>query len=46
MTVKMLHHYHQIGLLETVEVDRCTGYRRDSTDQISMVQIIRRIDNS
>jgi DNA-binding transcriptional MerR regulator len=46
MSVKMLHHYHQIGLLERVEVDRCTGSRRDSSDQISMVQIIRRIDNS
>ena len=46
MSVKMLRHYHQIGLLEPVEVDRCTGCRRDSTDQISLVQIIRRIDNS
>ena len=46
MSVKMLRHYRQIGLLEPVEVDRCTGSRRDSTDQISMVQIIRRIDNS
>jgi DNA-binding transcriptional MerR regulator len=46
MSVKVLRHYHQIGLLEPVEVDRCTGSRRDSTDQISMVQIIRRIDNS
>jgi DNA-binding transcriptional MerR regulator len=46
MSVKMLRHYHQIGLLEPVEVDRCTGYRRYSTDPISTVQIIRRIDNS
>ena len=46
MSVKVLRHYHRIGLLEPVEVDRCTGSRRDSTDQISMVQIIRRIDNS
>ena len=46
MSVKVLRHYHEIGLLEPVEVDRCTGSRRDSTDQISMVQIIRRIDNS
>ena len=46
MSVKMLRHYHQIGLLEPVEVDRCTGSRRDSTDQISMVQITRRIYNS
>ena len=46
MSVKMLRHSHQIGLLEPVEVDRCTGCRRDSSDQISMVQINRRIDNS
>ena len=46
MSVKVLRHYHQIGLLEPVEVDRCTGSRRDSSDQISMVQISRRIDNS
>jgi DNA-binding transcriptional MerR regulator len=46
MSVKTLRHYHQIGLLEPVEVDRCTGSRRDSTDQVSMVQAIRRIDNS
>jgi DNA-binding transcriptional MerR regulator len=44
MSVKMLRHYRQIGLLEPVEVDRRAGSRRDSTDQ--MVQIIRRIDNS
>jgi DNA-binding transcriptional MerR regulator len=44
--VKMPRHRHQIGLLEPVEVDRCTGYRRYSTDPISTVQIIRRIDNS
>jgi DNA-binding transcriptional MerR regulator len=46
MSVKVLRHYHQIGLLEPVEVDRCTRSRRDSTDQISMVQINLRIDNS
>ena len=46
MSVKVLRHYHQIGLLEPVEVDRCTGSRRDSTDQISMVQVTLRIDNS
>ena len=45
-SVKVPRHYHQIGLLEPVEVDRCTGSRRDSTDPISMVQITVRIDNS
>jgi DNA-binding transcriptional MerR regulator len=42
LSVKMLRHYHQIGLLEPVDVDRATGYRRYSTDQISTAQIIRR----
>jgi hypothetical protein len=27
LSVKMLRHYHQIGLLEPVDVDRATGYR-------------------
>ena len=42
LSVKMLRHYHQIGLLEPVDVDRATGYRRYSIDQISTAQIIRR----
>ena len=45
-SMNVLRHYHQIGLLEPDEVDRCTGSRRDSTDQISMVQITLGIDNS
>src|SRR5258708_6733628 len=42
LSLKMLRHYHQIGLLEPVDVDRATGYRRYSIDQISTAQIIRR----
>src|ERR1700747_2700409 len=42
LSLKMLRHYHQIGLLEPVDVDRATGYRRYSTDQISTAKIIRR----
>jgi DNA-binding transcriptional MerR regulator len=42
LSVKMLRHYHQIKLLEPVDVDRASGYRRYSTDQISTAQIIRR----
>ena len=42
LSVKMLRHYHQIGLLEPVDLDRATGYRRYSIDQISTAQIIRR----
>jgi DNA-binding transcriptional MerR regulator len=42
MTVKMLRHYHQIGLLEPAEVDPRTGYRRYTTGQIPIAQVIRR----
>src|SRR5258708_38740221 len=42
LSVKMLRHYHQIGLLEPVDVDRASGYRRYSTDQISTAMLIRR----
>jgi DNA-binding transcriptional MerR regulator len=43
MTVKTLRHYHQIGLLEPAEVDPDTGYRRYSTGQIPVAQVIRRL---
>lgn len=42
MTVKTLRHYHQIGLLEPAEVDPCSGYRRYSTGQIPIAQVISR----
>jgi DNA-binding transcriptional MerR regulator len=42
MTVKTLRHYHQIGLLEPAKVEPCTGYRRYSTGQIPVAQVISR----
>jgi DNA-binding transcriptional MerR regulator/effector-binding domain-containing protein len=42
LSVKMLRHYHEIGLLEPVDIDDDTGYRRYATDQIVTAQIIRR----
>ncbi len=42
MSVKMLRHYHQIGLLEPADVDPDTNYRRYTTDQIPTAQVIRR----
>lgn len=42
LSVKMLRHYHQIGLLEPVEVSPDTGYRRYGTEQIPTAQVIRR----
>ena len=41
-SVKMLRHYHEIGLLEPAEVDPHTGYRRYTPDQIPTAQVIRR----
>ena len=43
MTVKMLRHYHQIGLLEPADVDPHTGYRRYTAEQIPTAQVIRRL---
>jgi len=42
MSVKMLRHYHQIGLLEPADVDPFTNYRRYTPDQIPTAQVIRR----
>jgi DNA-binding transcriptional MerR regulator len=42
LSVKMLRHYHEIGLLEPVDVDVDTGYRRYASEQIATAQIIRR----
>lgn len=42
LTVKTLRHYHEAGLLVPANVDRHTGYRRYTAEQISLAQIIRR----
>jgi DNA-binding transcriptional MerR regulator len=42
LSVKMLRHYHDIGLLEPADADVDTGYRRYATQQIVTAQIIRR----
>jgi DNA-binding transcriptional MerR regulator len=42
LTVKTLRHYHETGLLEPARVDPQTGYRRYTTEQILIAQIIRR----
>jgi DNA-binding transcriptional MerR regulator len=42
LSVKMLRHYHDIGLLEPAGVDPGTGYRRYGTAQIGTAQVIRR----
>jgi DNA-binding transcriptional MerR regulator len=42
LTVKTLRHYHESGLLEPAQIDTRTGYRRYTTEQIQVAQIIRR----
>src|SRR5579862_9965245 len=42
LSVKMLRHYHEIGLLEPVDIDADTGYRRYAAEQIATAQVIRR----
>jgi DNA-binding transcriptional MerR regulator len=42
LSVKTLRHYHEVGLLIPAEIDAGSGYRRYTTDQIAVAQIIRR----
>jgi DNA-binding transcriptional MerR regulator len=42
LSVKMLRHYHELGVLEPAEVDVGSGYRRYAAEQIVTAQIIRR----
>lgn len=43
VSVKTLHHYDRIGLLEPAEVDRMTGYRYYRVEQIDAMNYIRRL---
>jgi DNA-binding transcriptional MerR regulator len=42
LSVKTLRHYHEEGLLVPTQVDTGSGYRRYTTDQIPVAQVIRR----
>jgi len=42
LTVKTLRHYHEMGILQPAHIDPQTGYRRYTTEQIPVAQIIRR----
>jgi DNA-binding transcriptional MerR regulator len=42
MSIKTLRHYHRVGLLEPADVDKFTGHRRYTTQQIPTAQVIRR----
>ncbi|MDX3002997.1 MerR family transcriptional regulator [Kribbella solani] len=43
LSVKTLHHYHEIGLLAPVSVDVSSGYRRYGTGQVETALLIRRL---
>lgn len=43
LSVKTLRHYHDVGLLEPASVDRHTGYRRYSLEQVAQAHLIRRL---
>ncbi len=43
LTVKTLHHYHEIGLLAPDRVDPSSGYRRYTTGQVGTALLIRRL---
>jgi DNA-binding transcriptional MerR regulator len=43
LSVKALRHYHDIGLLEPVAVDRDSGYRLYDAGQVPTAQVIRRL---
>src|ERR1700739_1630442 len=43
LSVKMLRHYHELGLLEPVDVDVGSGYRRYAAEQIVTAQFIHRV---
>jgi DNA-binding transcriptional MerR regulator len=45
LSIKALRRYHELGLLEPVNVDPTTGYRSYDTGQVHTAQVIRRFRN-
>jgi DNA-binding transcriptional MerR regulator len=43
LSVKTLHHYHEIGLLPPAAIDPASGYRRYRVAQVATAQVIRRL---
>lgn len=43
LSIKTLRYYHEVGLLEPRSVDRHSGYRHYSVDQVADAQLIRRL---
>lgn len=42
LSVAALRHYHEVGLLRPVEIDRDSGYRFYAPEQVRVAQVIRR----
>ncbi|HEU4947322.1 MAG TPA: MerR family transcriptional regulator [Kribbella sp.] len=43
LSVKTLHHYHEIGLLAPARIDPSSGYRHYETGQVPVAQLIHRL---
>jgi len=43
LSVKALRHYHDVGVLEPVEIDPSSGYRFYAPSQVGLAQMIRRL---
>src|SRR3954453_6495116 len=43
LSVKTLHHYHEVGLLEPSEVGPANGHPHSPEDQTPVAQVIRRL---
>jgi DNA-binding transcriptional MerR regulator/effector-binding domain-containing protein len=42
LSIKALRHYHEVGVLAPAEVDRSSGYRFYTPDQVPVAQVVRR----
>jgi DNA-binding transcriptional MerR regulator len=43
LSVKALHHYHDVGVLAPAAIDQNSGYRSYGADQVAAAQVIRRL---
>lgn len=43
LSVKALHHYHDVGVLAPAAIDPHSGYRNYGADQVAAAQVIRRL---
>lgn len=43
LSVKALHHYHEVGILKPADIDARNGYRRYDVDQLPDAYVVRRL---